>query len=157
MKTAEEFRKKALSPFFNLFLIQKLPLAFIAGVRLQLFNNELCSTSIKFRWINKNPFSSLYFAALQMAAELSTGLLLFQYLNKKQSFSMLLVSVKSTFTKKAVGKISFTCNQGQEVEKFVNSIMRSESGKTILLSVLAKNETSEEVAHFEFEWACKKR
>jgi hypothetical protein len=35
---------------------------------------EGCVATVKHRWINQNPFNSMYFAVQAMAAELSTGL-----------------------------------------------------------------------------------
>lgn len=150
-----KFRKKALSPSFYLFLFSKLPLAFVAGVRIKEFTAKECVTTIKYRWINQNPFGSLYFAAMQMAAELTTGLLLFQYRTKDKPFSMLLVSVTAPYSKKAVGRVQFTCAQGQDVTTFVDQ-MRVDSGEgTIHLNVIATDNSNEEVAQFTFSWSCK--
>ena len=157
MTEAQKFRKKSLSPYFKLFLFAKLPLAFIAGIKMDQFNESICSTSLTFRWINQNPFKSMYFAAMQMAAELCTGLLLFQHLNSKAKFSMLLVSVKSNYTKKAIGKIRFVCKDGNEAEVFINEVLTNEEGISKVFLVNAINSNNEEVANFEFTWSCKKK
>jgi hypothetical protein len=154
--SSKQFRNKVKSPYFKLFLLKKLPLAFIAGVKVKEFTVEHCTTSLKFKWLNQNPFNSMYFAAMQMGAELSTGLLLYQYLNKNQRFSMLLVSCSATYHKKATGVIQFTCKQGLEVESFVQDVMKSEEGEQIILRVTALS-GKVEVADFEFVWSCKKK
>jgi len=84
----------------------------IAGVKLNKLDDKGSETQLKFKWINQNPFRSMYFAAMQMAAELATGLLLFQYIRKETKFSMLLVSVKADYHKKATGTIIYKCEQG---------------------------------------------
>ena len=50
--------------FFKLFLILKLPLAFLAGVKLKFLNDTQSTVQIKYNYLNKNPFKSIYFAAL---------------------------------------------------------------------------------------------
>ena len=59
----------------NQFLFFKLPSAFLCGVRVKAINEKQCVVSVKHRWINQNPFNSMYFAVQAMAAELSTGAL----------------------------------------------------------------------------------
>ena len=60
---------------FNTFLMMKLPSAYLCGVRLKSVNNETCVTTVKYKWINQNPFNSMFWAVQGMAAELSTGAL----------------------------------------------------------------------------------
>src|SRR4029079_2150345 len=73
---AERFRRRMTSPLaMRGFFLAKLPLALAAGVRLQELSAEQCTTSVPYGWRSTNPFRSTYFAALAMAAELSTGAL----------------------------------------------------------------------------------
>ena len=58
---------------FKLFSIFKLPLAFLTGLKIEKLKGEKCITSVRLKYLNKNPFRSTYFAVLSMAAELSTG------------------------------------------------------------------------------------
>ena len=154
MKLAK-FRKQATSLSMRLFLLRKLPLAFIAGVRVKQFDEECSITKLKFGWINQNPFKSMYFAAMQMAAELATGMLLYQYVASGHKFSMLLVSLNAEYYKKAVGVIHFTCRQSSEMNAFISEVEKSTTGITKKLTVHATNQEGEEVAKFEFDWSCK--
>jgi hypothetical protein len=151
------FRKRALSSFFWLYLFKKLPLAFLAGVKVNKLDDVQCDTLIRFRWINQNPFKSIYFAAMHMAAELSTGLLLIQHMNRDTRFSMLLVETSARFEKKAVGRVLFNCPKAKEVEKHIASVMNNSEGYTIVLPVTATNSKGENVAYFNYTWSCKKR
>ncbi|MFT4877020.1 MAG: hypothetical protein ACI9AU_000084 [Bacteroidia bacterium] len=151
----QAFRKKATGSFFWLFLLQKLPLAFLAGVKLKKIDDNGSITTLWHRWINQNPFKSMYFAAMQMAAELSTGLLLFQYINRDTRFSMLLLNVRANYHKKAIGKITFSCEEGSRVDTFVKDMLANPAGETIELEVKAKNESGDLVADFVFVWSCK--
>jgi hypothetical protein len=152
----KSFRKQALGPFFWIFLVKKLPLAYLAGVKLKQIDDQGSTTYLKFRWINQNPFRSIYFAAMQMAAELATGLLLFQYMSKDTRFSMLLLKVEANYYKKAVGGITFKCPEGQRVEDFIGTTLKTNEGDMINLAVSATNEKNVVVADFIFSWSCKK-
>lgn len=154
--TPQAFRKKVNSSLFKLFLLQQLPMAFLAGVKIETFTAEHCTTSIRFKWLNKNPFRSLYFAVLEMAAELSTGLQLFQYINSENKFSMLLVANQAQYHKKAIGKIRFVCEEGSRVNEFVEQMMQSDEGSVIELNVKAYSQ-EELVAEFSYTWSCKKK
>ena len=87
----------ANNPFkFRLFLLSKLPAAYIAGIRIKECNDEVCSVSVPYKWLTQNPFRSTYFACLSMAAEMSTGALAMANVYKrKPSASMLITSVDS--------------------------------------------------------------
>ena len=77
----------------NFFVALNLPSAFLCGVRIKSINQSSCITSVRHKWINKNPFKSMYWAVQGMSAELATGALIIiklKELNKK--ISMLVVS-----------------------------------------------------------------
>ena len=57
----------------NTYIIFKLPSAFLCGVRTQFINSEKCIVTVKHRWINQNPFKSMFWAVQGMAAEFATG------------------------------------------------------------------------------------
>lgn len=140
----------------NFFLFFNLPAAFWCGVRLQSINQVLCITSVKYRWFNKNPFRSLYFAVLSMTGELSTGALVMQAIQATgRNVSMLVVANNCVYLKKAVGTIIFTCNDGQQVISVVNDAVASNEGRSIKLQTIGTNESGEIVAKMEFEWTVK--
>jgi hypothetical protein len=66
----------------NTFLFFKLPSAFICGVRVKQLETNKGVVTVKHRWINQNPFNSMYFAVQAMAAELSTGALVMHQIKK---------------------------------------------------------------------------
>mgnify|MGYP005742218851 FL=1 len=98
----------------NRWMLLNLPAAWLSGVRLTLINENKCEVKVKFKWINQNPYRSMFWAVQGMAAELTTGMLLTKSIqDSNANISMLLVSNKSIFHKKAVGKITFTCSEGE--------------------------------------------
>ena len=80
-----KFTMKLSAKQLNRFIIFKLPSAYLCGVRVFKLDNTLCSTTVKFKWMNQNPFKSIYFAVLAMAAELSTGALVLKKTRRKKS------------------------------------------------------------------------
>ena len=69
---------------------------------------------------------------------------------------MLLVSNKSSFHKKAVGKITFTCSEGKVANQLINSTIQNITSKA-WLKARGYDEEGDLVSEFEFEWSCKKR
>jgi len=155
------FRKKSvtmqLTPAkINAFLFFKLPAAFWCGVRVQSISNQVCIATVTHRWVNQNPFNSLYFAVQAMAAELATGALMMNSIKKSgRKIAMLVASTKSVFLKKATGKITFTCQDGQLIDALINEAITTREGKTIWLKVIGTNAKSEIVAEMDFEWTVK--
>ncbi len=141
---------------FQLFLLTKLPAAFIAGIRIKQCNEESCSVSIPFKWLTQNPFRSTYFACLSMAAEMSTGALaMANVYQRKPSASMLITSVDSKYHKKAIGKTIFTCKEGQAMKQAINEAYATSSPQTIRVKSEGFNPQNELVAEFWFTWSFK--
>ncbi len=140
----------------NIFLLWKLPSAYFCGVRMHSFDGVKAVVRIKHRWINQNPFRSIYFAVQSMAAELSTGaLVMYQLQEKKCSASMLVVSNKSNFYKKATGVIKFSCLEGDKIARIISNLTAENPSNTFWLISEGINEKGEVVAQFEFEWSIK--
>lgn len=142
----------------NLFTFFKLPSAFWSGVRVEFLNEKECNVKVKHTWFTQNPFKSMYFAIQAMGAELSTGALVMYHVKKNEgNISMLVAQNKAVFTKKATGKIRFTCNQGQLVADTIEKALVTKEGQTIWLTSTGKNEHGEQVSEMQFEWTIKVR
>jgi hypothetical protein len=140
----------------NSFLMLKLPSAWLCGVRLKEIDEQKCVTAVKHRWINQNPFNSLYFAVQAMAAELSTGALVMdaiQHSGKK--ISMLVAQNRARFTKKATGTIRFLCDDAAVISSAIEKTLETGEGQTFWMKSVGLNEEGQEVSYFEFEWTIK--
>lgn len=143
---------------YHLFLLVKLPIAIIAGVRLRSISLESCTTSVKHRWLNQNPFQSIYFAVQAMAAELSTGALVLQFIKQqKSSISMLVVAQQAEFFKKATGRIYFVCNDGAAIENAIKNAVNTNEAQICIMEAVGKNENDDTVAVFKFTWSVKQK
>jgi hypothetical protein len=105
----------------NKWMLFKLPAAWLTGVRISSISDTKCEVKVRFKWINQNPYRSMFWAVQGMAAELTTGMLLTKSIQESNTnISMLLVANKSNFFKKAVGKIKFICDQGETAKELIN-------------------------------------
>ena len=140
----------------NTFLLFKLPAAYFTGVRLKSISETSCMTTAKHRWINQNPFNSMFWAVQGMAAELSTGAMVMANIKESgKSISMLVASNKATFTKKALGRINFTCNDGALIKQAIETTLATGEGQTCWMKSEGKDSNGDLVSVFEFEWTVK--
>lgn len=130
----------------------------MCGVRLKTLDEAKSIASVRHRWINQNPFKSMYFAVQMMAAELSTGaLLLSQIRQSGKNISMLVASNRAVYHKKATGRVTFTCEGGWSVAEAIAKCTASTNGQTINLTSIGRNEAGEVVSEMVFEWTLKLR
>ncbi len=140
----------------NKFLFFKLPSAYFCGVRVSEINEQKCISTVKYRWINQNPFNSMYFAVQAMAAELSTGALVMLHINQShKKISMLVANNRSGFFKKAIGRIYFECADGEAIKEVIDKAIETGEGQTIWMKSVGKNEEGVLVSEFNFEWTIK--
>lgn len=141
---------------FHLYLFTKIPISWLAGVRLKEINDEICITKVKFGWLNQNPFNSMFWAVQGMAAEFSTGFLCAEKIRKSgKKISMLVVHNQADFTKKAVGKITFTCNQGKKLDEVLQKAIETGEGQTLTMYSEGRDEKGDIVSKFAFTWSFK--
>lgn len=138
----------------NKFLFFKLPSAYISGVRAKEIDANKCIVTVKHRWINQNPFKSMYFAVQAMAAELTTGALVMYHIKESgKNISMLVANNKGNFTKKATGRITFTCNDGHLIHDAIQKTIKTGEGQTFWMKSIGINEKGEQVSEMDFEWS----
>jgi hypothetical protein len=143
---------------FNLFLIYNLPSAFLCGVRVRHIDNDQCHVGVRHKWINKNPFKSMFWAVQGMAAELATGALIIMKIKKlDKRISMLVVKNEAQFTKKAKGHITFRCLQGKEIDAILKKAIETGDGHTFALTAEGYDESGDLVSTFNFIWSVKQK
>jgi|TARA_B100000780_G_scaffold199093_1_gene140860 hypothetical protein len=135
-----------------------LPAAWICGVRVDSSDEDSCVVRVKHRWINQNPFKSLFWAVQGMAAEMAGGLLLMDKINRSgHSIAMLLVGSSSIFTKKATGKILFTYDMGKALDQLILDAVTTKLPQTITIKTNGVNQQGDVVSEFSFQWSIKLR
>lgn len=141
---------------FRMFLFFKLPAAYFAGVRVREIDEKRCVTTVPYKWLSQNPFRSTYFACLSMAAEMSTGALAMVHLYKiYPPVSMLVIKVESEYFKKATGRTSFVCEDGELFQKTIEETIATGEPKTLRAKSVGANKEGEIVAEFYITWSFK--
>jgi hypothetical protein len=139
--------------FFTLF---KLPAAYFSGVRVRSIDEKQCTVRVRLNFMNKNPFHSMFWAVQGMAAELSTGALIMHALHQTNTkASMLVIENKATFSKKAVGRINFSCPQGEAVSAAIDAAKETHTPQQIWLHAKGLDKLGDEVSSFSFLWTIK--
>lgn len=142
----------------NTFLLFKLPSAYFMGVRVKSISEDTCVTTVKHRWINQNPFKSMFWAVQGMAAELSTGAMVMAKIKRSQkNISMLVANNKATFTKKARGRIYFSSADGVLMDEAIEKAIATGEGQTVWMKSEGTDSSGAVVSVFEFEWTIKLR
>jgi hypothetical protein len=154
---AGSFFRLTSSPLkFRLYLLTRLPAAFFAGLRIAKADADHCVVAIPYRWSTRNPFRSIYFACLGMAAEMSTGILaMAQVYKSNPPVSMLVTGMEAQFTKKATGHIRFTCNDGPAIREAVERAKTTGEAQTVKVHSVGSNEAQEIVSEFFITWSFK--
>lgn len=156
---AQKLIRQMTSPWLlRLFMLKSLPLAFIAGLRVNELDARRCVVSVPYGWRTQNPFRSTYFAAQSMAAEMSTGALAMLAVRLAPvPVSMLIVDLEANFGKKATSRAFFTCEGGDEVFAAVRRTLETGEATSAKLATVGRMSDGTEVSRFSFTWSFKKK
>ena len=137
----------------NTFNFFKLPSVWWMGIRVKKLDDTQCTATVKHRWINQNPFRSMFWAVQGMAAELTTGALVMGGIRDTgKKISMLVLNNKANFSKKATERITFSCTDGNLIKEALDKTIATGEGQTIWMKSVGMNEHGVVVSTFEFEW-----
>jgi hypothetical protein len=141
---------------FRMYLLSKLPSAYFSGVRLKDIDEKKCIVAVPYKWFSRNPFRSTYFACLSMAAEMSTGALCLVHLhNRRPPVSMLVVKVESEYFKKAKGKTTFTCEDGEMIKNMIDESVKTGEAKIVRARSTGINDEGQLIAEVYVTWSFK--
>ena len=108
---------------------------------------------LRYRWANQNPFKSMFWAVQGMAAELATGAMVSSQIQESgKRISMLVQNNTANFSKKAVGRITFTCEDGNLVQEALANTIATGEGQTLWMTSVGVNTDGVVVSTFKFEW-----
>ena len=142
----------------KLFFLRKLPLALFAGLKMHHIDEEKSIASIRYGWITKNPFKSMYFAAQSMAAEFATAVLAVQAIEQSgKNVAMIITGLKAEFSKKATSRVTFTCNDGLKYSEGLKQAIEKGEAVEIEGRAEGRDATGEVVSIFYVTWSFKER
>ncbi|MCV9389082.1 PaaI family thioesterase [Reichenbachiella ulvae] len=157
--TYTDYQRRYCQQFTNpwklrLYLLAKLPMGWLSGMQVLEINEERAVTTVKHRWLNQNPFGSMYFAVQAMAAELSTGVLaLTATKGVKPKILTIITANDAEFVKQAKERIYFSCEGGQEILAAVEEAKNSTDNVTVSVKVEGKTKNGTLVSAFHFSWS----
>jgi hypothetical protein len=154
-----KLKKKMLNPFvFFLFTLFKVPAVALAGVRVRKLEENICEATVPFKFLNKNPFKSMYFAVQAMAAEISTAVPAMIAIEKHhESVAMLVVETKAEFFKKGISKVTFTCESGPDFAAALEKSIQTKEAITVVAKTTGTMADGTVVSVFYFTWSFKVR
>lgn len=140
----------------KLYMAKHLPMGLIAGLRVDYHDENEVRVSVPFGYLTKNPFRSMYFAVMAMAAELSTGLVaLDATLSAGVPVSMLVLGMKAEFAKKARSRVVFSCKSGNKIRETVRASVMENEGRVVEVESVGLDRDGDVVARFWFTWTFK--
>ena len=154
-----KIRKYATSPFFfRFYLFFNLPMGFLSGMKIKTIDDQKCILTVPFKWLNKNPFKSTFWAVLGMAGEMNGAALILQYTYKNSpTISTLPIKSEAIFFKKAKGITTFTCNDSEMIKSKVLEAIDSRESVEIITKSTGRNKDEEKICEFTFHWTIKVR
>ncbi len=91
-----------------------------------------------------------------MPAELATGALVLKKINESgENISMLVAKNDASFSKKAKGRVNFSCTDGANLDTVIKNAITTKEGQLINLRAIGLDSTGDEVACFNFQWTIK--
>jgi hypothetical protein len=154
--SSSEYIKSITNPFkYWLMIGLKLPSVLFWGIKLIKLDDDECIVNIPFRFTTQNPFKSIYFAALNGAAELSTGLPVQMVLCDKGPSSMLVTGFEAQFIKKASTHTRFICKDIQKLRTVMANVNPANPTAVVTLETIGYNLTNEEVCRMKVHWSIK--
>lgn len=95
----------------------------------------------------------MFWAVQGMAAELTTGALMIDQIEATgKKISMLVANNTANFSKKATGRITFTCEDGHLIKEALDKTIATGEGQTIWMKSVGVNTDGVVVSTFKFEW-----
>jgi len=95
----------------------------------------------------------MFWAVQGMAAELSTGAMVINQIRESgKKISMLVQNNTANFSKKATGRITFTCEDGHLIQEAIEKTVATGEGQTFWMKSVGVNEDGVVVSTFNFEW-----
>ncbi len=143
---------------FRLFLLFRLPAAYFASLRPVHRSLESAEIAIRYSWWTRNPFGSIYFACLAMAAEMSSGILAWNAIRQSEvKINMLLSGLEAEFVRKSTGTIIFKCHDGQLIMKALESLKKPGDKTQVITHSVGIDKAGEVTCRFVITWHFKRK
>jgi acyl-coenzyme A thioesterase PaaI-like protein len=150
----------------RLFGLLKIPVIFFVSPKVIEISDERCVIRIPLNRRTRNHYRSMYFGVMAAGADLGAGLLA-QYLSEKQAekqtggkIGILFKDFKADFLKRAEDDTEFVCEEGEAIQKAIETALSTGERQNIPVRVYAtvpKRSGTEPVAEFVLTLSLKKK
>ena len=144
---------KKVNKLLKRFTFSKIPLAFFASPKITQFDKEAIVVRIPLCFRTRNHLKCMYFGALTIGADLSSGFLAYELIRcSGKPVHLIFKSMNVQFLKRAESAVYFTCRDGQNIHALVDKALTSKEREEILLTVVATTPDTlgdEPIATFE--------
>jgi hypothetical protein len=139
----------------RLWMARNLPMGMLSGLYIRELDQAGCVVVLKDRWWIRNPYGSVFWAVMGMAAEMSTGALVYA-ICQGSGVRFILVGMEGQFFKKVKGKSYYFCQTGSEVLRILDQLSNPNETSDVILPVTARDEAGQLLAEFKFRWQLRK-
>lgn len=158
-KKMQQYRADLLSPIKSkIGMFYMLPMGALAGLKVTQLDDETCKVTAPYKFLNKNPFNTTYWAVLGMAAEMAGGAILLMYTkNAKVSVANFVIGSDSKFINRALGLTTFVTNDGLLIKEKVEEAIQTGKAVTFTTTSIGYDENDKIISEFIFTWSVKAR
>lgn len=140
-----------------LYFWKNLPSAIWWGIKIKSAAPYKAESTIPYNWRTRNPFRSIYFAALCGAGELATGVLANLARLGRGDISLLVLEQRAEFVKKATTLTTFTCDEGEKAFEAVRLAIETDEPQAVTMTATGRNTSGEVVCRVFITWTYKVR
>ena len=149
-----------ISIILRIFVLFKIPLLSFIGPVVTEINEKRCVIKIPYKRRIKNHLGSVYFGVLASGADCVAGMYALYFAKKNgEKVSMAFKDFKADFIKRPEADTFFICEQGEEINDFVKTVLGTDQRLNKPLKVTATCPDkfgNEPIAQFEITLSLKK-
>jgi hypothetical protein len=129
---------KKLNRQLKFYTFCKIPMAFFASPKITEINDTTITMRIPLNFRTRNHLKCMYFGALAVGADLSSGFLAHELIRRsKQPIQLIFKTLDAQFLKRAESDVYFTCNDGDKIHTLVDKAIESKQREETPLEVIA--------------------
>jgi len=124
--------------FIKYFGLTKVPLIFYCRPKVVKLSNSSVTLKIPLLRRTKNHVGSMYIGALAVGADLTSALLALNIINKsKIKIIPIFKDLNANFLKRAEGDVHFVCNEGEKINKMIDTVIKDKIRVNEKINVVA--------------------
>lgn len=162
----QDFGSRLPYPARETFLIRSIglktiPLVFFCSPKVLELSRRRTVVQIPLNYRTKNHLDAMYFGVIAVAADITGGLAAYKAIRESgREVSLLFKDFRADFLKRIEGDATFTCEDGEAIERFMERVFESPERQNMPVKVDARVPGmlgDEVVGRFELTLSCRAR